>query len=182
MNYLRPYKNLINFPERVELSWCNAGMGDAIQAYRHLTGTEPDSLMALLDLEDTEAGIQAMLYGAMPGMAFEEFMRVYGVLRDQEVQDGYTYRTQWLGAVMDGRSNYMPQPKIMHGGGDPSWPEAAQPKREASEVSLLPYQMQLKRDGYSLDEIGQMTLRGAIQLYENLRGISHELPDWLLYL
>ena len=182
MNYLRPYKNLINFPGRVELSWCNAGMGDAIQAYRHLTGTEPDSLMALLDLEDTEAGIQAMLYGAMPDVGFDEFMRVYGVLRDQEVQDGYTYRTQWLGAVMDGRSNYMPQPKIMHGGGDPSWPEAAQPKREASEVSLLPYQMQLKREGYSLDEIGQMTIRGTIQLYENLRGISHELPDWLLNL
>ncbi len=181
MIYLEPYKNLINFDRLRELHWCNRTMGGAIQMYRHLTGREV-TLDELLSVRMTPDGVQALLFGALVDVPLADFTDIYASLSEQKDEHGVPMIfPEFQAAVYDGVFHYLPESSTrLVGQGDHAWPEAL-PDKNAGSFSLLPFQARLVQEGYRLDEIGQMTLRGMLLLIEWLDGggSDEDALDWL---
>lgn len=164
MNTIRPYVNLINLDEIRELSWCHDAMAEAMDCYRHITG-EPVEFEVLAQNRRTPEACKAFVYGALTThtpISLAEFWKLY----QDEKHDEY------LLAVLDGIANYW-----LEGKPEPVWDEldlqypVIEPEMEAGEFYFPAIQYELVRGGFSLAEIGQMTMRGTLAALNIIRGV-----------
>lgn len=172
MDALKPYVNLINMGDTIrELHWCNDAIYDALNYYRHMTGNEIDLAVA----------IQFRQLGHLP------FAFLYGALKASEdiSLQAFRYLTvdqdDVLSAVEDGLHHYLPEPGKTPTltEEDMTWPEI-NPVVETKPFDFFPVQLELKQAGYSLAEIGRMTLRATNDLIHAIRGVPVGDDDWIL--
>lgn len=172
MNTIRPYTNMAKFgSELVELAWCHDAIADAINMYRHLTG-KTVSMEELVDQRMQRDGIAALFYGALNAaapIAANEFLRSW-----QKNVSNMRELTEIMLAVIDGVANYWPTPEkqVEDTEYDMLWPQVEEEEKEREPFFLLPFQLELMRYGFTVRDIGRMTMRGMIAVLDIVRGVE----------
>lgn len=194
MDIFKPYINLAQVGNSVmELHWCHLSIKYAADYYRHVTGGAL-TLSVILEQYKDLAVAESLFFGALKastGTTVDDFL---GLQRKTEIvlyapdrgpEPDHIQTVAIGGPVADGIANYV----LIEGRdelepeGDPDWPDITpQIKKPESEFSLMPLIVALKKHGYSLAEIEQMTIGGTVQLVEFLSGSAQKTDDltWLV--
>lgn len=138
---LTPYINYLN---GVELTWCHQTMINAIKLHK-AAKNEHITLDELIKQTEYVYGI-TILYLAAGGRPDE------------------TYNDQMDEIVIDGIKNYYPESRPMFGNDlDESYPEVPQQEEDEGAFDFKVWIQFFKREGFTLDEIYQMTFRGMVE-------------------
>ena len=172
MDTIRPYVNLTNLDGIRELARCHDAMAEAMTCYRHLTSKQL-TFEQLVKERMTPEGCKAFIFGALTAkepISFAEFFALY--------QDG-NY-PDYLMAVLDGIANYW-----LEGKPEPVWDELDLlypeiPKQQSEgEFYLVPFQLELLQAGFTVADIGRMTMRGMEAVLDAVRGVVVADMSWL---
>jgi len=172
MDKLKPYVNLAEYGGHiVELEWCNDAIAHASDYYRHITGKRL-SFKSIMQQYKEPAICTALFFGALrvaTGMQLREFSVKH-----------MSYEQIYL-PVKDGLENYFDASNVRRmPEGDEEWPDTQKQVNKPNEdIELLTYQAIMRKWGFSLAEIGRMTMRGMQAAALELSGVKESDDSWL---
>jgi len=172
MDKLKPYVNLADYDGRiVELEWCNDAIAHAADYYRHITG-ECLNFKLIMKQYREPVICTALFFGALKvatGMPLRDFSA-----------KNMSYEQIYL-PVKDGLENYFDASNVRKmPEGDEEWPDTQKQVNKPNEdIELLTYQAIMKKWGFSLTEIGRMTMRGMQAAALELSGVKESDDSWL---
>lgn len=155
----------------VELEWCNDAIAHASDYYRHITGKRL-SFKSIMQQYKEPAICTALFFGALrvaTGMQLREFSVKH-----------MSYEQIYL-PVKDGLENYFDASNVRRmPEGDEEWPDTQKQVNKPNEdIELLTYQAIMRKWGFSLAEIGRMTMRGMQAAALELSGVKESDDSWL---
>ena len=173
MDRLKPYVNLINLERMRELAWCHDAIAEAMTCYRHFTGRQV-TFEQMIEARITPEGCKALIYGAMTAhtpITLAEFMDLYDDTR----------RGEYSLAVLDGVANYWleSKPEPVWDDLDLLYPDTQKEKKPQGPFFFLPLQLELMAAGFSLADVGRLTMRNTELILQEIRGVVEADMSWL---